>query len=384
MVLRGDDNSSDADPFRRFNQALDALLGQMASPVAFATLPLDSTKHARTAAQKPREHTAPQTPSTGPTSSESASLLHSCCRGRSETDQARCLGKAEESFYVVADAAHVPTTSSPSTAAFLPSRLRTSSHSMSAGSSPAKMSHDKRASLLGSTKTVEELAHENATLKEALNTLSLQYEQAVSHQTTERESLKQSIMSLRTDFKKESERAMMRSAVVGADGPSQSVQHLHQQQQQQSNAATQVPAHEDESSSSNSGNGQGAPGPSLQAEVDRLKAELHSARASAQKCTSAGREAPPKKLPCMHSGILSLRKNVLLYRQEQIRSVERSDQREEDEQASGGRSQIGQRAATRGSDVGGFCKPLGHSHRHANTFGTIPSLIPTHKDTRMH
>lgn len=39
MVLR--DDSNDADPFRRFNQAVDALLGQMSSPVAFATLPLD-------------------------------------------------------------------------------------------------------------------------------------------------------------------------------------------------------------------------------------------------------------------------------------------------------------------------------------------------------
>lgn len=145
---------------------------------------------------------------------------------------------------------------------------------------------------MSSTKTVEELTQENATLKEALNNLSLQYEQAISSQKQERETLKQSILSLRTDIRKESDRVLRVS-------PGQQSTVLN-------NTASQSPTIEETDEQDK------PPKQDLQAEVDRLKSELHSAKASAQKCKQA------LSLSGSCWAVVLLKMIVISYRQESI------------------------------------------------------------------
>lgn len=157
---------------------------------------------------------------------------------------------AEDSFYVISSNSDIPQASSSTSAAFLPSRSRTTTPK------PSNSSSRHTPVSLSQSKTVEELSCENATLKEALNNLSLQYEQAVSSQNKERESLKQSILTLRTDIRKESDRVLR--------VPSQS---FHQE------SIDEGPDGEESESK-----------PDLEREVARLKTELAAAKASATKC----------------------------------------------------------------------------------------------------
>lgn len=224
MVLR--DDANDADPFRRFNQAVDALLGQMSQPVAFATLPLDKQKKSSAAHKSPFSpgvHVSPPSP----LSAAGAA--------------------AEESFYVV-DA-------------------RESAHPASPASS--RRSKKQSEATLASTKTNEELAQENATLKEALNQLSLQHEQAVSSQRHERNTLKQSIISLRSDIRKESDR-VLRVPAHQQGGTALLSQHL--------------PPHLPNDLSDGLDNSNGSSTTEMQAELESLRAELNHAKSSAQKC----------------------------------------------------------------------------------------------------
>jgi hypothetical protein len=176
-------NSS--DPFARFNRAIDGLLTQVSAPVAFAAMPLSVPR--ATELRKP----IPSSSKTklGALSARLSSRVR-CRRCTEDKVEAPGIG---ESFFIVSPAA--PSTSTTDQPAFLPkSRL--------ASSTPPSSTS------LASNKTMEELTMENAHLKQSLDSLSQRFSKLLGDQRRERETLKHSILSLKTDIRKESDRVV--------------------------------------------------------------------------------------------------------------------------------------------------------------------------------
>jgi hypothetical protein len=173
-----DIQSDPSDPFTHFYKFIEDRIDQISNPVAFATAPLQVA----TPPPPPREHvreaysTAPLDPPSSPT-------------------------HVTESFYLVPSAS-TSTSNSPPTrtdsAAFLPSSSvpavsRQQHQSRNGASSPP--------TAMANTKTREELALENASLKSALNSLSLEYER----RNRERDRMRNSIADFGRDVRREVE-----------------------------------------------------------------------------------------------------------------------------------------------------------------------------------
>lgn len=158
-------NSS--DPFARFNNAVDALLGQVSNPVAFAALPLSIPQ------TKTKERRAPGRSLPSPEEPESPN------------------DDMFTSFCFVQPANGANRSDSP---AFLPRGHSDRSCSIT----PQDATQ--------STKTVEELLLENAELKSNLDQLAVQFQKMVNVQNKDRETLKHSILDLRRDIQRTSAR----------------------------------------------------------------------------------------------------------------------------------------------------------------------------------
>lgn len=74
-----------------------------------------------------------------------------------------------------------------------------------------------------SSKTLEELIHENATLKDTLDDLSKRFEAVTQERTREREAIRGSVANLQKDLRRQAERAMVQSMANLSDNRRQVV-----------------------------------------------------------------------------------------------------------------------------------------------------------------